>query len=113
MAWLRSDLGALRDERSTYTMFYEHATEPLSPGAAVAARKLVDVADRVIEADHDQLFTTWSIADADLAFMLHRLILNGHEVPRKLRSYAERQWKRRSIREFVEHERPKQGARPR
>jgi glutathione S-transferase len=38
--------------------------------------------------------------------MLHRLILNGHEIPAKVRTFAETQWQRPSIRAFVEHERP-------
>lgn len=29
-AWVRSDLGALREERSTYTVFYRRAEQPLS-----------------------------------------------------------------------------------
>src|SRR5207249_4664662 len=37
MAWLRSDLGALRDERPTATMFYDRATRPLSAAGEAAA----------------------------------------------------------------------------
>ena len=33
MAWVRSDLMPIREERSTTTMFYERATKPLSPAA--------------------------------------------------------------------------------
>ena len=47
----------------------------------------------------------WSQADSDLAFMLHRLLLNGHELPAKVRAYAEREWQRPSVQEFVTHER--------
>ena len=38
--------------------------------------------------------------------MLHRLILNGHEVPPKLRKFAEAQWARPSVQKWVGHERP-------
>lgn len=31
MAWMRSDVAALRDERSTVTMFYRFKLQPLSP----------------------------------------------------------------------------------
>src|SRR5262249_50730021 len=41
MAWLRSDLAALREERATHTMFYERATQPLSAAGAHAAAKLI------------------------------------------------------------------------
>ncbi len=106
MGWVRSDLDALRAERPTTTMFYDTTNVPLSPKGRAAADKLVSVADRLISPGNTQLFSTWSIADADLAFMLHRLILNGHEVPTKVRAFAEAQWARASIREFVTRERP-------
>ena len=53
------------------------------------------------------MFDAWCIADADLAFMLHRLVLNGDPVPPNLKQYAETQWKRPSVRAYVEHERPR------
>jgi glutathione S-transferase len=106
MAWLRSDLQALRDERPTTTMFYQHATTPLSAGGQAAADKLLHVADLLIAEGTTSLFGPWCIADSELALMLHRLILNGHEVPTKIRRFAEVQWQRASVREFVEHQRP-------
>ena len=113
MAWIRSDLLALRDERSTATMFFVHASKPLSEAGEAAAKKLVAVAERLVGAAagsaYDlpaQLFSTWSIADADLAFMLHRLILNGYDVPKNVREYAELQWRRPSVRAYVDHARP-------
>jgi glutathione S-transferase len=112
MAWIRSDLGALREEYSTYTMFFEKALVPLSGAGRAAADKLVAVADRLLGEGAKQLFSTWSCADADLAFCLHRLILNGYGLPPKVRAFADQQWKRPSIRSFVEHPRPKQGPKP-
>jgi glutathione S-transferase len=106
LAWIRSDLDARSAERPTSTMFYDHASVPLSAAGDAAAKKLVDVASRLVPDGRTQLFTTWSIADADLAFMLHRLILNGHDVPAKIRAFAEAQWSRPSIAEFVRRERP-------
>ncbi|MGZ5970181.1 MAG: glutathione transferase [Polyangiales bacterium] len=104
MAFVRSDLMPLREERSTETMFYARATKPLSAAGQAAADKLVQVASRVVKGT--QLFETWSIADADLAFMLHRLILNGHEIPAQLRAFAEANWSRPSVHAFVSHDRP-------
>lgn len=105
MAWIRSDLLALREERPTTTMFYEPAKAPLSEAGQKAADKLVEVAELVIPDGATSLFGTFSAADADLAFMLHRLLLNGHEVPAKARAFAEAQWTRPSIRAFVVRER--------
>jgi glutathione S-transferase len=106
MAWMRSDLPALRDERSTVTMFYRFKLPPLSPAAARDAAKLVRVAEQLIPPNGGPLFGAWCLADSELAFMLHRLILNGDDVPAGVRAYAERQWSRASVREFVTHPRP-------
>jgi glutathione S-transferase len=106
MAWLRSDLGALRDERSTVTMFYRFRLPPLAPAAERDAQKLIRVAEQTIPADTGPLFGVWCLADSELAFMLHRLILNRHDVPARVRAYAAAQWQRPSVRAFVEHPRP-------
>jgi glutathione S-transferase len=106
MSWIRSDLLALREERSTSTMFYERAKVPLSARGQAAADKLIEVASRLVPFGETSMFRTWSIADADLAFMLHRLILNGDPVPDHLRDYARAQWERPSITNFVSHPRP-------
>jgi glutathione S-transferase len=106
MAWIRSDLMPIREERSTATMFYEHTTTPLSPAGEKAAEKLLRVAHALIPATGDHLFGAWSIADSDFAFMLHRLILNGHPMTSRTRAWAETQWQRPSVQEFVAHKRP-------
>jgi glutathione S-transferase len=106
MAWLRSDLQALREERPTTTMFYQRAATPLSTAGQAATDKLLRVADLLIAEGATSLFGPWCIADSELALMLHRLILNGHEVPPKIQRFAEVQWQRPSVREFVAHERP-------
>jgi glutathione S-transferase len=105
ISWLRSDdtLG-LRDERPTSTMFYARATAPLTARAKASAEKLIEVAGRLLALApaRGSLFDAWCIADADLAFMLHRLILNGHDLPGAVRSFADAQWKRPSVRKFVD-----------
>ena len=106
LAWIRSDLMPLREQRATSTMFYTRATAPLDAAGQAAAEKLVLVASDLVHDGKTSLFGAFTIADADLSFMLHRLILNGHEVPAKLRAFAEAVWKRPSVREFVEHARP-------
>jgi len=106
MAWMRSDVPALRDERSTVTMFYRFKLPPLSPAAARDVAKLARVAEALIPASGGPLFDAWCLADSELAFMLHRLILNGDALPTRVRAWAERQWARPTVQEFVAHLRP-------
>ncbi|WPO97613.1 glutathione transferase [Pseudomonas sp. HR96] len=105
-AWLRSDLQPLREERSTLVVFYGVRAAPLSAEAAKAAAKLLALAERLLDAGREYLFERWSIADLDLALMLNRLILNGDPVPAALAAYAQRQWQRPSVREWLRLERP-------
>jgi glutathione S-transferase len=108
MSWMRSDETApIREERSTYTMFFTRADKPLSPAAGAAAKKLGDVAARLIHAGKPNLFDAWCIADAELAFLLHRLILNADPVPEHVKAWAAAQWQRPTVRAFVDRERPK------
>jgi glutathione S-transferase len=106
MSWLRSDLAALRDARSTVTMFYRFRLQPLSGQAQRDVERLVRVAEQLVPANGGPLFGDWCLADSELAFMLHRLILNGEPVPERIAAYARAQWTRPSVREFVEHARP-------
>lgn len=107
MLFIRTDLAALRTERSTETMFYDRAEKPLSPEAEANAEALIRVVDAVLPEGKTQLFSEWSIADADLAFCLQRLALNGYPLPGKLRAFVDAQWARPSIQAFVTHPRPK------
>ncbi|WP_395606996.1 glutathione transferase [Pseudomonas sp. B22129] len=105
-AWLRSDLLPIRQERSTLVVFYGQKMPALSPVAEAAARKLIGAAQTLLAGNPDNLFGEWSIADVDLAVMLNRLILNGDSVPAQLAAYAERQWQRPSVQEWVNQPRP-------
>jgi glutathione S-transferase len=107
MAWFRSDLSSLREERSTASMIYEHATAPLSAAAAADAEKLLRVADALLPARGGPLFGAWCLVDAELAFMLHRLILNGDPVPPRVHDIATAELRRPAARAFMEHPRPK------
>jgi glutathione S-transferase len=106
MAWVRSDLMPIREERSTTTMFYDRATKPLSPAAQDAARRLISFAQAVVPEGRSSLFgVPWTAADTDLAFMLQRLNLNGHELPPAVRRFVEAQWQRPSVQEWVNQKR--------
>lgn len=105
-AWLRSDLLPIRQERSTLVVFYGLKSAPLSPAAESAARKLIGAAQALLADGREYLFGQWSIADVDLALMLNRLILNGDAVPSALVEYAQRQWQRPTVQEWVKLQRP-------
>jgi glutathione S-transferase len=105
LSFLRTDLHPLRDERPTTNMFYARAEAPLTPAGQAAADKLVATAERLLEG-RTSLFSDWSIADADLAFMLQRLGLNGHDLGPRLGAFVEAQWSRPSVRSYVERQRP-------
>ncbi|WP_085649053.1 MULTISPECIES: glutathione transferase [unclassified Pseudomonas] len=106
-AWLRSDLLPIRQERSTLVVFYGQKYRPLSASAEAAKQKLIDVAQWLLTDNPDYLFGEWSIADVDLALMLNRLILNGDTVPAQLEDYAQRQWQRPTVQEWIKLERPR------
>jgi glutathione S-transferase len=112
MAWLRSDLSALREERSSEYVFFPHqglpALRPLSPTARRATEKLVSFAERVVPSNGGALFGDWCIADTDLAMMLQRLVKTEEPLPPSLRAFAEHEWNRPSVRAFAEAKRPLQ-----
>ena len=105
MAWIRSDLMALREERGTHTFFYKHPVQPLSAAGKAAAEKLIAAASAFVPDGRNSLFGAFSVADADLAMTLMRLIGNGDPVPARLREFVAAQWERPSVREWVEHKR--------
>jgi glutathione S-transferase len=105
MAWIRSDLMPIREERAMHTIFYRHPVEPLSPAGRAAAAKLIAAASAFIPDGRTSLFDDFSIADADLAMMLMRLVGNGEPVPAKIGDFVAAQWRRPSVRAWVERER--------
>jgi len=112
MAWVRSDLLPLREERSAEYVFFPHdglrPHAPLSTRGRGALEKLIGFAERVVPADGGPLFGAWSIADTDLAMMLQRLIKTGEPLPDRLRAFAEREWRRPSVQAYVNAPRPAQ-----
>ena len=105
-AWLRSDLLPIRQERSTEVVFYRPVEQPLSKAANMAAQKLFKAASALLAHGGENLFSSWCIADTDLALMLNRLVLNGDPVPSELANYARRQWDRFSVQSWVNQTRP-------
>lgn len=105
-AWLRSDLLSIRQERSTLVVFYGATSGALTTSAEAEKQKLVDAAQILLSGDREYLFDQWCIADVDLALMLNRLILNGDSMPAQLKDYAQRQWMRPTVQEWVALQRP-------
>ena len=110
MAWLRSDLAALREERSSEYVFWPHSSlaplASLSDAGRRATDKLLSVAERLVPDAGGPLFGAWCVADTDLAMMLQRLVKTGHELPSKLTTFASTQWMRPAVQEFVQQHRP-------
>jgi glutathione S-transferase len=105
-AWVRSDLMPIREERPTWVVFCGAKRPALSPQAVEATHKLFAAALRLLDGRRDNLFGDWSIADVDLAMMLQRLVTHGDAVPQRLAEYANRQWHRPSVQQWINHRRP-------
>lgn len=105
-AWLRSDLMPLRQERPTSSIFLGEAVKPLTAAAQEAVQRLFRAADALLPEGAASPFGAFSIADADLALMLQRLIANRDAVPPRLLGFARAVWQRPSVKEFVGHPRP-------
>jgi len=108
-AWIRSDLMPIREERSTSTIWYAPSTTPLSEKGRAARDRLVHAASTWL-GEREQLFSTWSIADADLALMLRRLVASGDDVPEPLKAYGARQFARPSMAKWDTPPRPPHAA---
>jgi glutathione S-transferase len=105
MAWIRSDLMPIREERPTTSVFLHRVSKPLSEAAQAARRRLFAACERLIHPGKSTLFGAWCLADTDLALMLQRLHLNGDELPATLRSFAETNWARPSVVKWLSHAR--------
>ncbi len=103
LSFLGSDLEIVTRERPSWTVSYPATLPPLSPAARVQADELVAISSRLVA---DGLFTTWSIASADLAFALLRLSRNGFELPASLTALVDENLARPSVRGYLQHDRP-------
>jgi glutathione S-transferase len=105
-AWVRSDLMPIREERPTWVVFCGAKRPALSPRAVEAVDKLFAAALQLLEGRGEHLFGEWSIADLDLAMMLQRLVAHGDPVPQRLVDYANHQWRRPSVQQWINVRRP-------
>jgi glutathione S-transferase len=99
-AWVRSDLMPIREERPTSSVFSKAPVRPLGDAARAAVDRLLRAASSLVpESGH--LFGAFTIADADVAMMLMRLVANGDPVPPEVKAYAERVWARPSVQDWL------------
>jgi glutathione S-transferase len=105
-AWVRSDLMPIREERPTFVVFCGARRPALSKQGLEASQKLFAAALLLLEGRTEYLFGDWSIADVDLAMMLQRLVAHGDTVPQRLVDYANHQWLRPSVQQWMKHPRP-------
>ena len=105
-AWVRSDLMPIREERPTWVVFCGARRPALSAQATEAAQKLFAAALQLLGGRTDYLFGEWCIADVDLAMMLQRLVAHGDQVPEQLVDYADHQWRRPAVQQWINHRRP-------
>jgi glutathione S-transferase len=104
MAFLRSEMQALRSERSWWMCVYPTTDlPPLSRAAERDVRELVALVTRLDDADD---LADWNIAHADIAFTLLRLARTGHELPEPCVRFLDANLARPSIRAYVDHVRP-------
>jgi glutathione S-transferase len=102
MSWLRTSLSALREDRPTSSVFQRPVNKPLSDKARADAAELIRIAERLIAPGKTTLFDEWSIADADLALALMRLIANSDtSMTQRLIDYGLAQWGRLSVRKYL------------
>ncbi|HZJ56502.1 MAG TPA: glutathione transferase [Myxococcaceae bacterium] len=106
MAWVRSDSLPIREERSAELIFYDVETKPLSERAQAAVAKLLVATEAWIPHGATTLFGGFTIADADLAFMLQRLGKSGHPLGDRVQRFVDATWSRPSVRKWVDRKRP-------
>ncbi len=103
MSWLRTSLMALRSDRPTSSVFARPTVRAMTDNGKEDAAELIRVATALVPVGATQMFKDWSIADADLALALMRMIASQDHVPEHLISYALAQWDRRSVKRFCAH----------
>src|SRR6187402_1096732 len=106
-AWVRSDLMPVRIERNTTVVFFGARLKPLSAEAQESASRLFSAVDALLPSGAENLFGDWCIADTDLALMLNRLAMHEDVMPDRLRQYAQQQWARPSVKDWLGLERPR------
>ena len=106
MAFVRSDLWALRTERSWWMCVYREAQpRPLSRAGERDSRELVELVDTLAAAGELDP-AHWNMAHADLALTLMRLAYTNYPLPDRTRAFLDAALMRPSMRVYIDHPRP-------
>ncbi len=109
LSWHRCAMTSLRDQRSSETLFFpseRKSLKPLNEQTREEVREWTTAVKAHLKHGQQFLFGEWSIADSEVAFMAHRLIVNGDEIDEQIKAYAENIWRRPAIQEYVNQKRP-------
>jgi glutathione S-transferase len=102
---IRSDFLQIRAERSTETIFQGATPGALSVAALGEVERLCRIATQLVSGGNGTLTGEFTIADADLALMLQRLLTNRDPMPEALATYANAIWQRPSVQKWLERAR--------
>jgi glutathione S-transferase len=103
MAYVRSGVFALRDERSFWMCVYPASPPPLSRSAERDARDLCLLAQHIVDSGE---LAVWTMGLADLAFTLLRLDRTGYPLPAAAAQVLDVSVQRASVRSYLERSRP-------
>lgn len=100
MAFCRTTMMGLREDRPTSSVFGRPVETPLTARGKADADELIRIATALVRPGR-ALFGDWCIADADFTLMLMRLVANQDPVPQPILDYALAQWERRSVQRYL------------
>ncbi len=100
-AFVRSDVLAVRRERPTSTFFEGEPPRPLTLEGKASVERLVKVSERFLPPGASYVAGSFTLADADLALMLQRLVYNGDPCPARLADYVRTVFARPSVRRWL------------
>jgi glutathione S-transferase len=103
MAFVRTDVLALREQRSFWRCVYPNDPPPLTAIAEREASELVELTTGLLASGE---LGAWNIAHADLALTLYRLVRAGDPLPEEVRRFVEVTLARPAIRAYLDHPRP-------
>lgn len=101
-ALVKTDFISIRQAMPSDSIFVPPQVPAIFSAEAMQdIQRLLAVTDTVLG---EELWLTehWSIADFDLAFMLHRLLSHQVELPEKIQAYIQRNFQRSSVQSWIQ-----------
>jgi glutathione S-transferase len=104
LSFVRSELGELRRERTSWRVVYPSGPlPPLGPAARSEVDELLHVTSRLLASGE---LRQWPVVSAEVTFAILRLVRTGETVPAEIAAFVDEVCARPSVREYLEHERP-------